>query len=73
VEPRTTIDISGDPPKIKVPKITLWRYVVLAMIAWSGVVALFLAGTLRQENQATLEIARSQARSHIEQIALYRQ
>jgi diguanylate cyclase (GGDEF)-like protein/PAS domain S-box-containing protein len=51
----------------------LRRYAGLLVIVWTAVVLIFLAGTLHQENQATLEIARAEARSSIDQIALYQQ
>jgi diguanylate cyclase (GGDEF)-like protein/PAS domain S-box-containing protein len=73
LEPKTTTGNAGNPSKIKAPAIFLWRYVALVVAAWTVVVIIFLAGTLRQEHQTILEIARTEARSHIEQIVLYRQ
>lgn len=73
MEPQTSTDNSGIPSKIKAPAIFLWRYVALAVAAWTAVVIIFLAGTLHQENQTILEIARAEARSHVEQIILFRQ
>ncbi len=73
MEFKTATENSGDNSKIKVQAIFLWRYVALLVAAWTTVVIIFLAGTLRQERQTILEIARTEAHSHIEQIILYRQ
>ncbi len=54
-------------------KTSLPRYAGLLVFAWTAVVLIFLAGTLYQENQATLEIARTEARSRVDQIILCQQ
>ena len=59
--------------KTKGPPLGLRRYVLLLIAAWTAVVVLSLAGNLFQERQEILEIARAEARSHSEQIILYRQ
>ena len=58
--------------KDRLPVIPLGRYVALLAAVWTGVMVLSLAGNLYQERQATLEIARTAARSRISQMALYR-
>lgn len=73
LEPKTLSQNPGDAFKTKAPATPLRRYTWLLVIAWTMVVLIFLAGTLYQENQATLKIAQAEARSHIEQIILYRQ
>ncbi|MHB8067220.1 MAG: diguanylate cyclase [Desulfobaccales bacterium] len=59
--------------KTKPPATSLRRYTGLLVCAWTAVVLIFLAGTLYQEHQATLEIARAEARTRVDQIMLFQQ
>lgn len=59
--------------KMEAPPFSLRYYIVLLAAVWTGVVIIFLTGNLYQEHQATLEIARAEARGQIQQILLYRQ
>ena len=73
VEPIIITQNPGDSLKIKAPAISLGRYVGLLVAAWTGLIILSLAVNLYQESQTNLEIARAAARSHCDQIILYRQ
>jgi diguanylate cyclase (GGDEF)-like protein/PAS domain S-box-containing protein len=73
LEPESKGQNPGDALKTKASVTSLRLYTGLLVIVWTAVVSIFLAGTLYQERQATLEIARAEARTSVDQIALFRQ
>ncbi len=71
LEPKNPSQNPEDAVKTKPPVTSLRRYTGLLVFAWTAVVLIFLMGTLYQENQATLRIARAEARSRVDQITLF--